>query len=252
MKKLTTTLVVILLAAVMLTFTACNISVSTPYTMEGLSFTDATFAYDGQPHTITVSGLPTGASVTYSPSNTQTEPGTYTIVAVASANGYVPAVLTATLTITAEDTEDVPPADISGLIERLDAAIAEANATTDEKLSALRAEYDAVVAELNAAAASAEAELTALTEAYNAKAAELTAASEKNAADLKALTDKYAADLAVLESADAANAEAIAALEANYAAAVAALNAASEKNAADLKPIDLPIGNYQIQHQSTK
>ncbi len=67
----------------------------------GLSFTDASVEYDGQPHSISVSGeLPQGAEVSYAPGNSFTAVGEYEITATVSCAGYNDLVLQATLTIT--------------------------------------------------------------------------------------------------------------------------------------------------------
>ena len=51
------------------------------YDMSGIAFDGATFTYDGDAHSIEVSGeLPSGVTVSYD-GNAQTEPGTYTVTA---------------------------------------------------------------------------------------------------------------------------------------------------------------------------
>ena len=67
----------------------------------GLSFADASVEYDGQPHSISVSGdLPQGAEVSYAPGNSFTAVGEHEITATVSCVGYNDLVLHATLTIT--------------------------------------------------------------------------------------------------------------------------------------------------------
>ena len=67
----------------------------------GLSFADASVEYDGQPHSISVSGeLPQGAEVSYAPGNSFTAVGEHEITATVSCAGYNDLVLHATLTIT--------------------------------------------------------------------------------------------------------------------------------------------------------
>ncbi|RKD91604.1 beta strand repeat-containing protein [Mangrovibacterium diazotrophicum] len=65
-----------------------------------VSFTDGSFSYDGMPHSLAVSTLPAGASVTYE-NNDQTNAGTYTVTATIDPGvASCPQVqLTATLTI---------------------------------------------------------------------------------------------------------------------------------------------------------
>lgn len=65
----------------------------------GVTFEDATFKYDGQPHSIYVSNLPEGTKVAYS-GNGKTYEGTYTVTATITGAGYEKLVLTANLTIT--------------------------------------------------------------------------------------------------------------------------------------------------------
>ena len=69
--------------------------------IEGLSFLDASATYDGADHTIEVTGMPQGANVVYSISNTQKNADTYEVTATVSVNdpNYLEAVLTATLVI---------------------------------------------------------------------------------------------------------------------------------------------------------
>ncbi|GHA45737.1 hypothetical protein GCM10007103_28560 [Salinimicrobium marinum] len=66
--------------------------------IEGVRFDDATFTYDGQPHSLAVSGMPEGASVTYS-NNVNVNAGTYTVTANISKENFNDKVLTAVLTI---------------------------------------------------------------------------------------------------------------------------------------------------------
>ena len=71
----------------------------------GLSFEGDTVTYDGQPHSIAVSGeLPTGATVDYGAAgNTFTNAGAYEITATVHCEGYTDAIYTATLTINKAD-----------------------------------------------------------------------------------------------------------------------------------------------------
>ena len=66
----------------------------------GVTFEDKEFQYDGNSHSLEVSGeLPSGVSVTYS-NNEKTNSGSYTVSAKLSGTGYESLTLTATLTIT--------------------------------------------------------------------------------------------------------------------------------------------------------
>ncbi len=68
-------------------------------TFDGLSFADKTVTYNGSAQSIEVANLPQGATVTYSPSNTFTNAGVYTVSATVSAPNFDTATLSATLTI---------------------------------------------------------------------------------------------------------------------------------------------------------
>lgn len=66
----------------------------------GVTFEDKEFQYDGNSHSLAISGeLPIGVSVTYS-NNKKTDSGSYTVTAKLSGVGYESLTLTATLTIT--------------------------------------------------------------------------------------------------------------------------------------------------------
>lgn len=75
---------------------------------EGLVFSDAIYLYDGTEHSISVVGAPDGASVTYSPSNVQSEIGVYEITATIAKENYNTVTLAATLTIIAPDEKEDP------------------------------------------------------------------------------------------------------------------------------------------------
>ena len=92
-KQLCLCLMALLLLVTALTLASCG---EDP--LAGVSFNGATFAYDGLPHTIEVSGLPEGATVSYLPSNTQTEAGNYPIEATVTL-GKDTRILKATLTV---------------------------------------------------------------------------------------------------------------------------------------------------------
>lgn len=64
----------------------------------GVTFSNKTVTYDGTEQSVTVIGLPEGASVTYT-SNTAINSGTYSATALITKEGYNPLTLTATLTI---------------------------------------------------------------------------------------------------------------------------------------------------------
>ena len=68
-------------------------------TFDGLTFADKTVTYNGSAQSIEAANLPQGATVTYSPSNTFTNAGVYTVTATVSAPNFDTATLSATLTI---------------------------------------------------------------------------------------------------------------------------------------------------------
>ena len=84
----------------------------TSYDMSGVTFDDATYAYDGEPHALEVSGsLPKGVTVSYE-NNSQQEVGVYEATAIFSGdavNYYDIPGMTATLTIVS--TDPPPPVD---------------------------------------------------------------------------------------------------------------------------------------------
>ncbi len=72
-------------------------------TITGITFVGNSFKYDGNPHSIEISGsLPTGVNVTYTPTNEYTEKGVYQVTATftdTTGNYNVPAPMEATLEI---------------------------------------------------------------------------------------------------------------------------------------------------------
>lgn len=68
-------------------------------TFDGLTFADKAVTYNGSAQSIEVANLPQGATVTYSPSNTFTNAGVYTVTATVSAPNFDTVTLSATLTI---------------------------------------------------------------------------------------------------------------------------------------------------------
>lgn len=75
------------------------------YTFEGLSFSDKTVTYDGQPHTIDVSGIfPPGTDIDYGENGNEfTSVGSYNVTAVVTCDEFKTVTLTATLTIVKAD-----------------------------------------------------------------------------------------------------------------------------------------------------
>lgn len=66
---------------------------------EGVTFTNQTIVYDGQSHTIDVSGQPSGTQVNYVNHGPHTNVGVYNMSATLNKSGYQPLTLQATLTI---------------------------------------------------------------------------------------------------------------------------------------------------------
>lgn len=71
--------------------------------IEGVTFEDATFGYNGQDHTLLVTGeLPEGVTATYE-NNVQNDFGTYEATCTLSGNGYITKTLKAKMTICYDD-----------------------------------------------------------------------------------------------------------------------------------------------------
>lgn len=78
-----------------------------PNDFEGIVFEDTVVTYDGKPHTIVVSNLPDGATVTYLDELQYTNAGEYEIKAVVKKDGYNDLSICATLTINKAKIEGV-------------------------------------------------------------------------------------------------------------------------------------------------
>jgi len=94
LKSLTLIFVLCLFSAFMLC--ACSERII----IEGLSFEGASYVYDGTPKTISVTGLPQGASLVYDTATTYTDAGIYPVAATITTQTGDKIVLKATLTIT--------------------------------------------------------------------------------------------------------------------------------------------------------
>lgn len=94
LKSLTLIFVLCLFSAFMLC--ACSERIR----IEGLSFEGASYVYDGTPKTISVTGLPQGASLVYDTATTYTDAGVYPVAATITTQTGDKIVLKATLTIT--------------------------------------------------------------------------------------------------------------------------------------------------------
>ena len=82
--------------------------------MSGVTFTSATYEFDGEEHSIAVAGVPSGVEVVYSGATNRTEVGTNTVTAsfrVLDEQNYnaITKLLTATLAITAKEDPPGPP-----------------------------------------------------------------------------------------------------------------------------------------------
>src|SRR5690606_29395726 len=72
----------------------------TPATVDGITFADGSFTYDGTAKSLAIAGtLPVGTSVAYS-DNSRTDVGTQEVTATITGSNYTTLVLTADLTIT--------------------------------------------------------------------------------------------------------------------------------------------------------
>ena len=102
-------LIISILFAVVLMTTACsdNKNPSTDasasqsadtHNIEGVTFNDATFAYDGHVHSLTATGIPVGASISYS-NNDQVNIGEYIVTLTVTKSGFNTLTKTAKLTI---------------------------------------------------------------------------------------------------------------------------------------------------------
>jgi gliding motility-associated-like protein len=79
----------------------------TPAEMEGITFGNGSFVYDGTAHSLAIVGtLPAGTSVAYT-NNSRTDVGTQTVTATITGSNYEDLILTASLTIT--------PATVTGI-----------------------------------------------------------------------------------------------------------------------------------------
>lgn len=82
-------------------------------TFQGVSMADATFAYDGNEHSLAVTGtLPDGTEVSYQ-NNGKTDAGVYTVTATLRNEEYADKTLTATLIITPLQFQGVSMADLT-------------------------------------------------------------------------------------------------------------------------------------------
>lgn len=99
-KRIILVLVFALLLALCICMVACNDggSDSSLPEIEGVVFNNGTFEFDGQEHSITATGIPDGATVTYT-SNKATEAGSYSASVSISKSGYKTKTLNATLKI---------------------------------------------------------------------------------------------------------------------------------------------------------
>jgi gliding motility-associated-like protein len=84
----------------------------TPATITGVTLADQSFVYDGTAKSLALTGLPTGATVTYT-GNGQTAVGTYNVTATVKRANYNDQVIEAKLTITPATTTGVTLADAS-------------------------------------------------------------------------------------------------------------------------------------------
>ncbi|MBQ9115511.1 MAG: leucine-rich repeat protein [Clostridia bacterium] len=234
-KILSIALCIVMLMTATTVLVACD-------TEEGpITFSDASFMYDGFDHMIEVKGAPKDASISYSPSNVQKEVGTYEITATVTVDGEVTHTLKATMTIAYPDEYTLDTeldSELEELLALLNGSMEQLKAENDEKIAALKAECLAKIDQLTDESTTIKADLADLISAYEKKVAELEAADKANADNLAELEAQYAADLAALKKADNDNKAAIESLTATYEAKVAELEAADKANADNLAELE--------------
>ena len=150
----------------------------------------------------------------------------------------VMAVFLVSLTSCMDEADYYTKDDVTNLIAELTDEITAKNTALDEKTSALKADYEAKIADLEAKNKAASDEIDTLTADYNEKVAELEEADKANAEALTALDTKYKAEVDELKAADTANTEALAKVEADYKAAVKELEEADKANSEALTALD--------------
>ena len=193
-------------------------------TFDYAKFEDATYLYDGLEKNITVSGTPRTATIVYSPDNAYTDVGEYEITATITADGYETLALTATLTIEYSE-QYLLKTQVESLIADLQTAVLANKTDAENKITALKAEYQAEIDELEESVTTNGSAITALQTAYTAK--------------VKELEDTENATKIALETAlDTAKTELqgkITALETEYEGKVAELEQTAKSNKEELE-----------------
>ena len=82
----------------------------------GIVFNDLEIDYDGNPHTITATGVPSGANVVYTNAGPFTEVGEYNITVKITKDGYNDYTKTVTLKIKATTPQDPAKQDFTGIV----------------------------------------------------------------------------------------------------------------------------------------
>lgn len=201
MKKLFAVLIsVFILAMGGLTLTACG--EDEPKTFEYATFKSQTYMYDGLEKSIEVDGVPNGTTVTYNPTNKQTEVGVYEITAKIEKDGYEGKTLTATLTIVKTDKYTME--EINALLAELNNALSGAKTETETLIGQIQTEYTAKINALTEQLNADKTALKTLEKAYLEKVAELeaTASANKEALEKQLASDKAElnAKIQILES----------------------------------------------------
>ena len=117
MKKILTIFIMVLSLSCVFLLASCDKKID----VSNVTFSDATYDYDGTAKKIEVQNLPDGVEVEYDPSNSQTEAGVYRITAtIMDEEGNVLIELTAVLTIEAdEETDSITGGETGGEEETL-------------------------------------------------------------------------------------------------------------------------------------
>ncbi len=130
-----------------------------------------------------------------------------------------------TLTACMNEDDYYNKGDIDSLVDELQAELLSKTNETNAAITALKAEYEAEKAVLQATAKSNTDKIAQLTVDYSVKVAALEKADADNSAEIAALKSSYETELAKLKAADEDNAAAIAALDKEYGDKVTELEA---------------------------
>ena len=169
-------------------FSACEDELKT---FEYAKFENATYAYDGLEKALTVSGVPNGATVSYSADHTQTDVGEYPITATIECEGYETLTLSATLTITYSEAYYLQR-EINGLLAELEEEAAEEKAALEAKIAELKTSSEKTDEELEEAIADLEETHGKKIEDIETLIATINATDLTQSEDIKTLKEQVA------------------------------------------------------------